>query len=275
MMIKPWKTLTYLFLLVSMTVGCTEKEASLIRVKGSTTVDPITRKVAEAFQSRRKVSVEVDSTGSHSGIEALIRGDCDIAESSSEASPEYVEKAAEAGVVLKSFLIGHDRIVPIVHPSNPAEMISLKQLHDIYTGKTDTWEPITKHKANIVIVGRNEASGTNDIWKDTLGIGEDITSDMVVQTSNSGVLGFVAGDKNALGYVSEAFLNIEVKPLKIRDSSAEMQVKDSSHPIYRNLYLYVNEKKFSDDIRSFIVFVLSAEGQKLISQLGFTPVSEK
>ncbi len=273
MRMKSWMVCLNLLLAVAVAAGCSKQENSVIRVKGSTTVDPITRKLAAAFQAKRDIRIEVNSAGSHSGLEALIGGQCDIAESSSEAAPEYVKKAAKAGVALKAFLIAHDHILPIVHPSNPVERLSLKQLSDIYDGRTTSWETITDQKGDIVVVGRNEASGTGDIWKAALGIEKEITS-MVVQPSNSGVLAFVAGNKNALGYISAAFLNIEVKPLKVSETSPEVQDKSAPHPIYRSLYLYVDENRFTEEARSFIVFILSAEGQKLISQLGFRSVTE-
>lgn len=273
MTMKSWVFALTLFLAVAVAAGCSKQEVPVIKVKGSTTVDPITRKLATAYQARKKVTIQVDSAGSHYGLDALINGDCDIAESSSEASPQYIEKAARAGVVLKAFLIGQDHIRPIVHPSNPVEEISLQQLRDIYTGKTATWEPLTKQTDEILVVGRNEASGTADVWKEALGIGDDMTSKIKMQSSNSAVLATVADKKNALGYISGAFLNIEVKPLKIKEISSEMQTKNAPHPIYRNLYLYVDEKKFNENARAFIVFVLSSEGQNLIRQLGFSPVS--
>lgn len=265
----------YLLLVLFSAAGCTKQETPLIRMNGSTTMDPISRKLAAAYQAGKKVRITVDSMGSHSGLDALISGECDIAESSSEVSSEYLEKAAEAGVVLKVFLIAHDHILPIVHPSNPVETISFEQLHDIYTGGTTTWKPITGSSDKIVVTGRDEASGTGDVWKNALALGNKLTSDMVMQKSNSAVLAFVAGNKNSLGYISAAFLNIEVKPLKVEGVPFfQMQKKNAPHPIYRNLYFYVNEKKFSEDARSFMVFVLSAKGQELIGQLGFTPVSK-
>lgn len=253
--------------------GCTKKEVPTIRVKGSTTMAPITRKLAEAFQSNRNIRIEVKSNGSHFGLDALINGECDIAESSSEATREYVKKAAKAGVVLKAFRIAKDYIVPIVHLSNRMENISLQQLQDIYSGKTTTWEAISQHKGAIEVVGRSEASGTGDVWRTVLGIDGGALSNRIARTSNSGVLAYVAENENALGYISAAFLNSEVKALAVNDTSSHMTKPAVHHPIYRNLYLYVDEKKFNEDMRLFIIFALSTEGQELIKKLGFMPLT--
>lgn len=261
----------HIVLAVFFAAGCNKQETSLIRVKGSTTVDPITKKVAQVFQSRSNIRVEVEPSGSHFGLEALINGECDIAASSSEAPVEYLEKAEKAGVVLKRFLIAHDDITPIVHPSNSAETISLRQLRDIYSGRITTWKKITKQKETILVVGRDDSSGTADIWKNVLGLKGDIRKDKIAKGSNSGVLAFVAENENALGYISAAFLNSEVKALTVRNVSNDKNAGDIPNAIYRNLYFYVNENKFSKDSRSFIIFILSSEGQRLIKELGFTP----
>lgn len=257
------------------TAGCTEKQLSEVKVKGSTTVEPITKKLAAAYQSHKKIKIEVESTGSHSGLDALISGECHIAESSSEASPEYLAKAEKAGVVLKPFLIGHDYILPIVHPSNNVTDITLEQLHDIYTGKLTVWETINQRKDPIVVVNRDSASGTADVWQDVLKIGTNLLKDPMLKTSNSGVLAYVAENKNAIGYISAAFLNNEVKPLKVNGVSHKKLDKKGIYPIYRNLYLYVDEKTFDDSIRSFITFVMSSEGQTLVKELGFVPAAGK
>ncbi|MGD9210126.1 MAG: substrate-binding domain-containing protein, partial [Desulfobacteraceae bacterium] len=190
MNVKTWGIAASILLAAIFSMGFTKQDTSKIRVKGSTTVDPISRKLANAYQSHKKIKIEVDSTGSHSGLDALISGECDIAESSSEASPEYIAKAEKVGVVLKAFLIAHDYILPIVHPKNKATDISIEQLHDIYTGKITSWESITNQKTPMVVVSRDETSGTGDVWKDVLGIDGDILADKDLQKSNSGVLAF-------------------------------------------------------------------------------------
>jgi phosphate transport system substrate-binding protein len=127
----------------------------------------------------------------------------------------------------------------------------------------------------MVVVSRDETSGTGDVWKDVLGIDGDILADNVTQKSNSGVLAFVAENKNAIGYISAAFLNNEVKALSVNGVSHKKINKNASYPIYRDLYFYVNKKKFNETIRSFITFVMNARGQELIKELGFVSISEE
>ncbi|MBN2042017.1 MAG: phosphate ABC transporter substrate-binding protein [Spirochaetes bacterium] len=249
------------------TGNCTVSDNTAIIVKGSTTMGPITGKLAEAFQSEKKLKIIVNSQGSHSGLDALINGDCNIAESSSEASQEYLEKASKADVSLKAFLIAHDYILPVVHPLNKIERMTVKQLHEIYTGTIMSWEAVGGKTQKITVVCRDKNSGTSDVWNSVLGLGKEVCGNSVIVKSNSSVLAFVAENANCIGYISAAFLNSEVKALKISGKGP--------YPIYRNLYFYVDENKFDDRIRSFIVFTLSNEGQKLIKDMGFVPVAEK
>ncbi|PKL38962.1 MAG: hypothetical protein CVV44_08825 [Spirochaetae bacterium HGW-Spirochaetae-1] len=274
MKLKLWMCIILLTAGSVVTTACLKNEKPVIIVKGSTSMDPMTRKLVAAYQLRKNISFDIDPAGSHSGLEGLIKGSCDIAESSSVASREYVDMAGKAGLTLKSFLVAHDYIVPIVHPKNSADKITMKQLREIYTGKMETWEQINGAKEKIITVSRDGSSGTWEIWNATLGIGDTIIKDALVQKSNSGVLAFVAENTNALGYVGSAFLNNEVKALRVDGKGhADKKMKNISYPIYRDLYLYVIEERFTEESRSYIIFVLSKEGQKLIRESGFVPAA--
>jgi phosphate transport system substrate-binding protein len=47
----------------------------------------------------------------------------------------------------------------------------------------------------------------------------------------------------------------------------------SEYPVTRTLYMYVDKKKLSPVTRGFIVFILSNEGQRIVRESGFIPIS--
>jgi len=274
MKVKVWMCIILLMAGSTFIAACLKNEKPVILVKGSTSMDPMTRKLVAAYQLRKNISIDIDATGSHSGLDGLIKGSCDIAESSSVASREYLEKAGKAGVSLKAFLVAHDHIIPIVNPKNHTDKITMQQLREIYTGKVKTWEQINGIKEKIITVSRDGSSGTWEVWNAALGIGDMIIKDASVQKSNSGVLALVAENAYALGYVGSAFLNNEVKALKVDGKvHDDKKMKNVSYPIYRDLYFYVIKERFTEESRSFIIFVLSKEGQKLIKESGFVPAA--
>ncbi len=72
-------------------------------------------------------------------MNALINGQCDIAASSREISPEEVAETEKQGIKLKQFLIAFDMIISIVHPRNPVDKLGLDQLQGIFTGAISKW----------------------------------------------------------------------------------------------------------------------------------------
>ena len=91
--------------------------------------------------------------------------------------------------------------------------------------------------------------------------------------SNSEVLAYVSGHPQAIGYVSLAYANPEVKTVWVNGIRPDLKSPETSqYPIFRKLYLYVRAPDFTRDVRSFIVFLLGNEGQQIVEQNGFKPL---
>jgi phosphate transport system substrate-binding protein len=253
--------------------GDRDKEPVIITVKGSTTIAPLIREAAEVYKSH--VKIEVSDTGSTDGIAALLTGRCDIAASSREVSHGEVAEAEKRGITLKQFLVAYDMIVPIVHPRNPVEELGLDQLQGIFTGAVSNWSGVGGSDFPIRVAVRDIHSGTFGVWSRVVGPPPGNNPAFVPQSSNSSVLAYVAGHPHAVGYVSFAFLNSEVRALEI--NGIDVTQKDAvldKYPLKRNLYLLVNADVFyhSPAVRSFIVFLLmTPTGEAAIQDAGFFP----
>mgnify|MGYP006311992001 FL=1 len=117
--------------------------AGSVVIKGSTTVLPIAQKVAEVFMDAHPdIDVSISGGGSGNGIKALIDGSTDIADASRFIKPEEVKRAVEHGHYPVPFGVALDSIVPVVHPSNSVDSLSLDQLKAIYEGKIENWKEI-------------------------------------------------------------------------------------------------------------------------------------
>lgn len=136
----------------------------------------------------------------------------------------------------------------------------------------------------ITVISREEGSGTRGAFVELFGVEEEdesgekvdrtvATAD--VQTSTGVVLTSVSGNRNAIGYISLGSLNDTVKALQIDGVAPSVAaVKDGSYKIARPFNIAYNEASLSDAAREFIAYILSAEGQQIVEEAGYIPVSE-
>ncbi|MBN2161169.1 MAG: PstS family phosphate ABC transporter substrate-binding protein [Spirochaetes bacterium] len=253
--------------------ACSRKKGDRVTIKGSTTVLPITQKAAEAFKKSTGISVFVEGSGSGNGIKAIIDGGCDIANSSREMKPEEKEAASTKGIKVREILVAYDMIVPIVHPSNPVNNITIDQLKAIYDGSIKNWKDLGGKDENIVVISRDTSSGTYEIWHEKVMRKADVRSDALLQASNGAIITTVAGNPKAIGYIGFGYLNETVKGITVNGVAVTLENGTSGKfPISRKLYMYVNEKKLSNNAIKFINYLLDTEGQEIVKKAGYIPL---
>jgi phosphate transport system substrate-binding protein len=234
-------------------------------IKGSTTMTPVLERLAAEYQGADKNHIIIEPTGSLAGIAALIQNECDMAASSVLASPELIQEAEKNGVTLKAFPVCRDRIVPIVNTANPVHQLSITALRDIFSGRISSWKSFSWTDSNIQIVLRQTASGTCRVWEQVILNDASPVSGSTRVLSNSGVLAAVAENRYAIGYVSQAYLNHEVKPVEITGH-------DTGTALERTLFLYVNADRMSKTIKSFLTYLHSGPARQIITDSGFVPI---
>ena len=131
---------------------------------------------------------------------------------------------------------------------------------------------------SITVISREDGSGTRGAFIELFGIEEKddagnkvdhTTEEAVIANSTEIVLSNVAGDPNAIGYVSLGSLSDEVKALKIDGAEATVDnIKSGSYKISRPFNIATNGTP-SDAAQDFINFILSAEGQKVVEDNGY------
>ena len=266
--------LTVLIFFVSwMLPGCTSQAPPEIRIAGSTTILPFMIKASDAYSQKVNATIQISGGGSMKGIRELIDGKCSIALSSSPIPAELLTQAETKGIRIKGFPFAEDVIVPIVHPANPIHNLDLAQLRGIYTGSIQFWNAVGGNSKPIEVVTRGKSSGTGEVWKRVVMKSKGVKPGAVSQNSNSGVIAYVAEHSEAIGYISHALLNHEVKPLFVNSVAPNREnAKKGKYPISRRLYLYVDEKNLPHHIKSLIVFILSSEGRQIAKESGFIPL---
>ena len=237
-------------------------------------MEPLTSKLALSYSESSGVEIKISANGSHTGISALIDGRCDIAESSTRITEDELALARAKGIVIREFVIARGMIVPIVHRTNPLSNISLYDLRRIYTGSLRDWGALGWN-GSIQAVGRDAFSGTHDVWNAIVLNGAGIAADVKGMPSTTMVLAHVVKNARSIGYVEYAYLNPDVRALQVdgADAASLHNGKRVRYPLVRELYYYVDDSRFDGEIKKFIVFALSKEGQEIAHRAGFIPVA--
>ena len=256
-----------------------------IQNKGSDTLVNLALAWAETYQHLHpEISVSVTGGGSGTGIASLVNGKVDIANSSRTIKPEEEKEAEANGVRPVEFIVARDAIAIIVNPENPVDQLSIGQLSDIYSGKIDNWAEVGGEDRPIVRLSRETNSGTHVYFLENVlrrGNKEDRTlfsTDTLLLPSSEGITVEVRQNPNAIGYDGLGYVTPDVKVLAVARSmegpfilpSAET-VNSKEYPIARDLYMYTAGEP-TGHVLDYLRWILAAEGQALVSKLGFVPV---
>ena len=257
--------------------GCTGRDIQgTIVVSGSTTLLPIAEVAAQEFEaSRPYYNVLVSGMGTSAGIEAVgVSGTADVGTASREL------RGDEQALNLIEIPVAYDGIAVIVHPSNPINDLSVQQVRDIFAGNITNWSEVGGADLPIVIVNRDEASGTRSAFATAVMGDERFEVNSVVLPGTGQVREVVARTPEAIGYISVGFVeprHVEtiVKPLTLDGiKPTDENIISGVYPVSRILHFLTNGVP-SDAPLEYIEFVLSEQVQYgAVIDAGFLPVTE-
>ena len=245
-------------------------------IAGSTSVQPLSEELAAAFMDANPgIKVEVQGGGSGQGIKAIQEKIADFGALSREVKDE--EKAS----VTKEYVIAKDGVAVIVNTATKVENLTLDQINKIYTGVITNWKEVGGDDAKIVVVSREEGSGTRGAFteitkvlvKDAAGQETDnTTKDALVQGSTGAVMQTVASTPNTIGYVSLGSLSDTVKAVSVEGVAPSTETVLSGEYKISRPFLYVTGGELSEAAQKYVDFVTSADGQAIVEENGFIPV---
>ena len=263
-------------LIGSLAVGCgssdgsSSQDSNKVTVSGSTSVGPVVEVLGEDFSAKNEgISVEVQQIGSSAGIKNAIEGTSQIGMASRDLKDE--EKASG----LKETQIAIDGIAVITNKNNEVKDLTLEQVKDIYTGKITNWKEVGGKDAPIVVVSREDGSGTRDGFQENVGFeSEELTKDAQISDGSGNIKSIVEGNENSIGYISFGYVDDKVNALTIDGVELTVEnVKDNKYAIARPFLLVNKEDKISEGGTKFIEFILSEEGQKIVEDKGFISIN--
>ena len=237
-------------------------------VSGSTSVGSPMEKLAEAFEGKNSgVKVEVQQLGSSAGIKNAIEGVSEIGMSSRDLKDE--EKSSG----LKETIIATDGIAVITNKANKVTDLTLDQVKDIYTGKITNWKEVGGEDAPIVVVSREDGSGTRDGFQEKVGFeSEELIKDAQISDGSGNIKSTVEGNVNAIGYISFGYVDEAVNAVKVDGVEINHETVANNEYVIARPFILVNKDGISDNAQALIDFILSDEGQSILEEKGFIRV---
>ena len=252
--------------------GCSRGAGEHLVVTGSSTIAPLTSVLAQRYEAAHPgVKIDVQAGGSSRGIADVRQGLADIGMVSRAPKADEGDLAADT--------IAHDGIAMIVHRDNPVAALTREQIVAIYTGRVRSWHTVGGADAPITVVNKAEGRSTLELFLDHFKLDAGaIRADVVIGDNQQGIK-TVAGNPQAIGYVSigtaeyEASRGTPIRVLPLDGVEASTtNVAAGRFPLSRPLNL-VHRGELSGIAREFVAFARSAEVHDLVTGQYFVPVA--
>lgn len=275
---KNRKIFTASVLLIVLAISMAFIASQKITVKGSDTMVILAQKWAEIYMKKNsEVSIQVTGGGSGVGLSALINGTTDIANASRPISQSEIGKLkARYNTLGVEIPCAKDGITIYLNNSNSVSELSTKQLSKIFSGKIKNWKEVGGTDAEIKLYGRENSSGTYVFFKDNV-VKADYATSCQTLPGTAAVVNAVKKDRTGIGYGGAAYSE-GVKQCKVKaddNGTAYLPTKENiaanNYPISRYLYMYLKSKP-TGEVKKYIDWILSDEGQKIVTEVGYFPV---
>jgi len=266
--------------------GVAAEQGYLLRIYGSTTIQPAIEAVAADYFSRTGRQLDIRGGGSSEGIRALSQGEADIAMIS--RSLTAAEKERYTATVL-----GYDALAIIVNRNNPRTRITTAELRDIFSGRVTAWGEDIKPNDSIILISKQPGRGTLAVFEEHTGLRSPhhavLPSDSAPEQPDliaahaweaganlDGIL-WVGGLGSAIGFVSfgdaDRFISAG-QPIRklILDGVFldQLSISEGEYPIRRELNLvYDPDNQQAADLARFM---LSLPAQQALQHLRLIPM---
>lgn len=271
------KQLLLLILQISFIAGCSSRigDNVVITIKGSDSMLQLTENLANEYMNKNSgISIHVAGGGTAAGIKSLIKGDIDICTASRNLKPEEAKSLAEYYHSVGLFyLIAKDALSIYVNPKNPVKYLSLENLRKIFEGKITNWKELGGKNQKIIPLIRNLNSGTHLYFKEHVLEAGNYSDDAIVKPTTPEIIEYVEQNENAIGYGSMGYqgniFRVRIEGIEPSEENA----RNDTYPITRYLHFFTANVQ-RGQVKKFIDWVLSPEGQAVVKQSGFIPLWE-
>ncbi len=222
-------------------------------IPGSTTAQKRVLGPAEKIIKKQTgIAISVLGVGSGNGFKELLTGKAQVAVVSTPLSVllDQFELADDGSY--QEHCVTEDQIVPIVHPSNPVDRLSHRQLAELNTGKIRNWKEVGGDDLPVVVVTSHTHSGTRAMFKQLVMQDAAYIEQARTVRSTHREVDLVAKFKGGIGAVSRSFADMGAGRIKIVRS-----------PEIKRPLCFVTKGKPDHDVAKVLDFLKTPEAQRL------------
>lgn len=235
---------------------------------GSTTLEGFLRPAIDEFMEMHPgVTISYDAPGSSAGVKGALDGTYSLGAASRKIKDS--EKADGAIPVV----VALDGIAVVVNKETVTiDNLTSEQVSEIFQGKITNWSQVGGPDQAIVVVNRDEASGTRAAFNE-MGVGKKnkFTNEAVITTGNGDMVAKVGSTPYAIGYCGFGYIDRDpgTKAVTINGVEATIpNVLNETFPIQRPLNM-VHTGDLDEVEQAFLDFLLSEDGQAIIAEESF------
>lgn len=277
------------FFMICLTVAGSGLNADAdLRLVGSASNLELMRNLVIAFGTRTAIPVDLSGPGSLEGIHQLVKRKADLAYISSQLT----QAQTASGLVGTPYC--RDAVAVVVNPANQKSDFTRAELKAIFTGNRNLW----KDGNPVVVLIRDGYSGTRKFFEDKIiGEKEYIPAYLAVEKKGEGMLltppftSFkppffplikssqellfsLSKIRGAIAYLSAGSIPIEARAVKIDGVAPTPKNVKSGQYLLSRTPMLVTLGKPAGEVRQFIDFILSSEGQKIVERMGDIPIRD-
>ncbi|MFZ4715248.1 MAG: PstS family phosphate ABC transporter substrate-binding protein [Bacteriovoracaceae bacterium] len=283
------KVIVISLLLMSFLSACSKNSGHKVyQNKGSDTLVNLAQAWAEKYRTvNPNLAFAVTGGGTGTGIAALINNTVDIANASRSIKPEEKEQAQKnSGKEVKEHIVALDALIILVHKDNPMTQISLEELACLYgqDGNCETWDSIntkipTCTDNKVIRISRQSNSGTYQYFREkVIGEKKEFRLGSMDMNGSKEVVDLLEHTPCAIAYSGLGYITDKVKALCVSVKKGEpcveptkMNAQSHKYPLSRPLFMYTLGEP-TDDIKGYLAWLTSDEGQKVVEELGFVSI---
>jgi phosphate transport system substrate-binding protein len=279
-----------------------------IEISGSSTVEPISARVAEKFASLNpNVAVKVEGPGTGDGAQLFCSGQIDIGDASRPYKEAEKDLCAQNGIEFIELVVAIDGLTVLTSHDNASltclaspdlyalmgmESIGFNSWSDANALAAEIGAPNAPYPdADLVITAPGEESGTYDSFVEfaiadiAAERGQDVNlrPDYVASPNDNVIIEGIAGSPTSLGFVGYAFYaanESRVKALAIDGGDGcvaptPATIADGTYPYSRLLYIYVNQASAQrPEVAAYVDLYLSEPGLASIDEAGYVRLAD-
>ena len=258
-------------------------------LSGSTTLIPIVSNAAEAFTNQyqtwdqfdpslpaQDIVIETSGGGSGQGVRAVMDNVADAGMVSRELRPQEIEALGDHQAVR----VGIDAVAIAAHQDNPLhtqhDNLDTDTLKALFSGEINRYQQLDGNLPDqeVVLLVRDSSAGSAVMIQRQI-LGDTPVSNNALQMSSQGqLLRTLMGNAYTFAYISAGLVNAndELKAFAVNGvAPTQANVVSGDYTLARPMLIVYRD---SDDVylAAFMRYLLSSEGQKVVTDLGYIPV---